>query len=163
MTTKFSVQGIQEIDVTKSNLPNDRTSAILEFGDNQSIQLWSDSPVPQSAILDEAFVNSLSDDARKALRHTEGHAAAIMRANDISEATLHINYAGGPCVFCLEGIGEILKPGQRLYITYPYTDVLNTTSANYRRLVNSPLDTGTMHVGRGYFTGGTDEFMDAPY
>ncbi|MEM8639532.1 MAG: DddA-like double-stranded DNA deaminase toxin [Cyanobacteria bacterium P01_G01_bin.54] len=118
---------------------NDRTSAIFEFGDGQSIQIRSGSPAPLGAQIDRA---NLSPEAQEVIHHAEGHAAAIMRANNIDQATLHINYVDGPCKLCVPAIGAILRPGQRLYITYPLEDGIG--------------------VGRGYFEGGTSGFINSP-
>jgi hypothetical protein len=46
-----------------------------------------------------AKLASLSDNAKIALKHVEGHAAAEVVAGKLPEAVLFINYATGPCKF----------------------------------------------------------------
>jgi RHS repeat-associated protein len=61
----------------------------------------------------------LSKEAREALKHVEGHAAAEMVKNRLKEGVLHINYKTGPCGLCQSGIPELLENGQKLWVVYP--------------------------------------------
>jgi hypothetical protein len=64
-------------------------------------------------------LGSLSDDAVKSLQHVEGHAAAEMVSNNLSDAVLHINYKIGPCQYCRNGVPELLGEGQKLWVVFP--------------------------------------------
>lgn len=64
-------------------------------------------------------IASLSDEARIAMTHVEGHGAAEMVKNQLSEAVLFINYASGPCKFCRAGVAELLGAGQKLWVVFP--------------------------------------------
>jgi hypothetical protein len=55
-------------------------------------------------------------------KHVEVHAAALMQANGVTEATLYINYPAGPCVGpygCYSLLPELLPEGSLLHVISP--------------------------------------------
>jgi hypothetical protein len=87
-----------------------KTHAIL----NEGIHLISGGPVANVL----KGLQGLSDDALKALTHVEAQAVARMIEGGMDEATLFINYATGPCKNCRNGIGELMKSGQKLWVVF---------------------------------------------
>jgi len=87
-----------------------KTHAIL----NEGIHLISGGPVANVL----KGIQGLSDDALKALTHVEAQAVARMIEGGLDEATLFINYATGPCKYCRNGIGELMKSGQKLWVVF---------------------------------------------
>jgi hypothetical protein len=87
-----------------------KTHAIL----NEGIHLISGGPVANVL----KGLQGLSDDALKALTHVEAQAVARMIEGGMDEATLFINYATGPCKYCRNGIGELMKSGQKLWVVF---------------------------------------------
>jgi len=64
-------------------------------------------------------LGSLSKEAKIALTHVEGHAAAEVVKGKLPEAVLFINYASGPCKHCKAGVPELLDVGQKLWVVFP--------------------------------------------
>ena len=48
--------------------------------------------------------------------HLEGHAAAIMRSENIGEATLYMNNPNGSCSRCVRGLPLMLSPNAMLRV-----------------------------------------------
>ena len=117
-----------------------KTLGILEdLGD--AVRLQSGVAGPGASV--GRTLGNVSEEARIALQHVEGHAAAILRQSGAKQASLTINYIKpgrvGPCPHCVDGVSELLLPGQRLFVRFPKPNG------------------GT---GVGYFEGGVKGFVE---
>jgi hypothetical protein len=94
-------------------VPGGKTSGIFESPNNRPIELQSgnDGPAASIPLGTDGF-----DGYTRA--HVEGHAAALMRQQDIMDGTLYIN---NPeiCKSCTKLLPEMLPPGARLRVVLP--------------------------------------------
>jgi hypothetical protein len=87
------------------------------FNDKKPMMVSGRNPEAEAVFADR--MDQLSEKAKIALKHVEGHAAAEMVKNKMTDATLHINYRTGPCPNCVEGVPQLLAPGQKLWVVFP--------------------------------------------
>ncbi len=66
------------------------------------------------------MLGQLSEHAKEAIKHVEGHAAAIMRMYRLHEGAVTINFPFGPCDDCIGGVPELLDDGQKLWVNSPH-------------------------------------------
>jgi hypothetical protein len=94
-------------------VPGGKTSGIFQSPDSPDIELQSgyDGPAASIPLETDAF-----DGVTRS--HVEGHAAALMREQGITDGTLYIN---NPkiCVSCTRLLPEMLPPGARLRVVLP--------------------------------------------
>jgi intein/homing endonuclease len=96
--------------ILPDRLPGGPTTGIFD----QSI--WLVSGGPRSKVFGD--LAKYSKEALVAMRHVEGHAVAEMISRGLNEGSLVINYSSGPCKFCREGIPELLRDGQKLWVAF---------------------------------------------
>ena len=119
-TEKITPPKIPKVGSAHPDLPvrkydSDPTHGI--FNDKKSLM---SGPVGGDAL--EVFrdrIPHLTEDAIISLKHVEGHSAAEMAKNGLTEAVVHINYKTGPCPRCVNGIQELLAEGQKLWVVFP--------------------------------------------
>ena len=102
-----------DLPVRKS--PSDPTHG--KFNDRTPLRSGADGG--QAHEVFKSQIGRLSDNAKIALSHVEGHAVAEMIKGGMTEAVVHINYKTGPCRFCKEGVPELLGDGQKLWVVFP--------------------------------------------
>jgi hypothetical protein len=123
--------GVTDIYPTLPEYNGGRSTGVFVGEDfNRMITSGSDGG-PGSGLID--ILPDLSDDAEIAALHLEGHSAAIMRENGLSEGTVFINFfrpdrQPGPCGYCTNGVPELLESGSRLWVVYPTS---NGTGVGY--------------------------------
>ncbi len=100
--------------LSKRSGPGSPTTGIF----NDSKLLKSGSGGGNALRVFSSKIANLSENARIALKHVEGHAVAEMVEGGLSEASLHINFETGPCSKCRLGIPELLTEGQKLWVIY---------------------------------------------
>ena len=86
---------------------NDKKSLMSGSGGGEALEVFSNQ------------IQHLTEHALVSLKHVEGHAAAEMAKNGLTEAVVHINFKTGPCRHCCLGIQELLSEGQKLWVVLP--------------------------------------------
>jgi hypothetical protein len=93
-----------------------KTSGIFS-ANRQQVKLHSGTAGPGQEL--KSQFGQLGKESEIALKHVEGHAAALMKKHDIKEATVFINHPKGACYYCQIGIPALLDSNSKLWVVSP--------------------------------------------